>query len=528
MSGRWTGRRLHFIAIGGAGMSGLALVAHALGAQVTGSDRSDSAYLEPLREEGIVPVIGHAAENIPAGDDVEVVVSTAIGADNPERAAAAARGLRELHRSELLAEVSAEKRTLAIAGTHGKTTTSSMAAHALLRMGEDPAYLIGGELRTTGRNAAWGAGEWLVVEADESDRSFLRLSPQLSVVTNIELDHHATYGSKGEVEAAFGEFLARSGRVIVWDGPDAEAFLDRSGIGEAAFFRADDVVLTPGGSEFTWAEQRVRLSVPGAHNVANAAAALTACVMMGLPRETLAGTLEDFRGAGRRFEVLGTTASGATVVDDYAHHPTEVAATLAAARTREPRRLVAVFQPHLYSRTQQLAREFGAALAAADVVCVLGIYPAREAAADFPGVSGLAIAEAAADVAGGRRSCGCPDSTTRGPSSPSCCATATCASSSARGTSCSWGGRWWRAAHQARLPDRRHRLNGSPRVYRCDGAWDDCGRAFRRRPPREGPRRARAGCVGGGPGVLCGSGPGRRLRRGVGRAGVGRLLAPRG
>ena len=356
--------RLHFIAIGGAGMSGLALVAHALGAQVTGSDRSDSAYLEPLREEGIVPVIGHAAENIPAGDDVEVVVSTAIGADNPERAAAAARGLRELHRSELLAEVSAEKRTLAIAGTHGKTTTSSMAAHALLRMGEDPAYLIGGELRTTGRNAAWGAGEWLVVEADESDRSFLRLSPQLSVVTNIELDHHATYGSKGEVEAAFGEFLARSGRVIVWDGPDAEAFLDRSGIGEAAFFRADDVVLTPGGSEFTWAEQRVRLSVPGAHNVANAAAALTACVMMGLPRETLAGTLEDFRGAGRRFEVLGTTASGATVVDDYAHHPTEVAATLAAARTREPRRLVAVFQPHLYSRTQQLAREFGAALAA--------------------------------------------------------------------------------------------------------------------------------------------------------------------
>jgi UDP-N-acetylmuramate--alanine ligase len=398
----WEGRRLHFIAIGGAGMSGLALVARALGAHVTGSDRSDSAYLEPLREEGIVPVLGHAAENIPAGDDVEVVVSTAIPPDNPERAAAAARGLRELHRSELLAEVSAEKRTLAIAGTHGKTTTSSMAAHALLRMGEAPSYLIGGELRTTGRNAAWGAGEWLVVEADESDRSFLRLSPQLSVVTNVELDHHATYGSKAEVEAAFGEFLARSGRVIVWDGPDAEAFLDRSGIGEAAFFRADDVVLGPGGSEFTWAEQRVRLAVPGAHNVANAAAALTACVMMGLPRETLAGTLEDFRGAGRRFEVLGTTASGATVVDDYAHHPTEVAATLAAARTLQPRRLVAVFQPHLYSRTQQLAREFGAALAVADVVCVLGIYPAREAAADFPGVSGLAIAEAAADAAGGR------------------------------------------------------------------------------------------------------------------------------
>jgi UDP-N-acetylmuramate--alanine ligase len=403
MSGPWAGRRLHFIAIGGAGMSGLALVAHALGASVTGSDRSDSAYLVPLREEGIEPVIGHAAGNIPAGDDVEVVVSTAIGIDNPERVAAAERGLRELHRSELLAEVCGQKRTLAVAGTHGKTTTSSMAAHALLRMGEDPGYLIGGELRTTGRNAAWGAGEWLVVEADESDRSFLRLRPQLSIVTNVELDHHATYGSRAEVEAAFGEFLANSGRVIVWDGPDADAFLDRVGVGEAAFFRADDVELRPDGSTFTWAEQRVRLGVPGAHNVLNAAAALTALVMTGLPREQLAVALEDFQGAGRRFETLGTTASGATVVDDYAHHPTEVAATLAAARTLQPRRIVAVFQPHLFSRTQQLAREFGAALAAADVICVLDVYPARERAEDFPGVTGLAIAEAAADVAGGRQ-----------------------------------------------------------------------------------------------------------------------------
>jgi UDP-N-acetylmuramate--alanine ligase len=399
----WPGRRLHFIAIGGAGMSGLALVARELGATVTGSDRSESSYLAPLREAGIAPVIGHAPENVPAGDDVEVVVSTAIAPDNRERMAAAERGLRELHRVDLLAEVAALKRTLAVAGTHGKTTTSSMAAHVLLRMGEEPGYLIGGELRTTGRNAAWGSGEWLVVEADESDRSFLRLSPQLSIVTNVELDHHATYGSRAEVEAAFGEFLARSGRCILWDGPDVDAFLDRVGIGEAAFFRADDVELRPDGSEFTWAEQRVRLHVPGAHNVLNAAAALTACVMMGLPREELARTLEDFQGAGRRFEVLGTTAAGATVVDDYAHHPTEGAATLAAARTLRPSRVVAVFQPHLYSRTRQLAREFGAALAAADVVCVLDVYPAREAAADFPGVSGLLVAEAAADAAGGRR-----------------------------------------------------------------------------------------------------------------------------
>jgi UDP-N-acetylmuramate--alanine ligase len=399
----WQGRRLHFVAIGGAGMSGLALVAHALGAQVTGSDRAESAYLQALRAEGMQPVVGHAAENLPAGEDVEVVVSTAIAQDNVELVAARARGLRVLHRSELLAEVCAEKRTLAVAGTHGKTTTSSMAAHALLRMGREPAYLIGGELRTTGRNAAWGAGEWIVVEADESDRSFLRLSPQLSIVTNVELDHHATYRSRAEVEAAFGEFLARSGRCIVWDGSDAEAFLDRVGIGEAAFFRAEDVELRPDGSAFTWAEQRVRLRVPGMHNVRNAAAALTALVMMGLPREELAGTLEDFAGAGRRFEVLGQTASGATVVDDYAHHPTEVAATLAAARTLRPRRVVAVFQPHLFSRTRELAREFGAALADADVVCVLDVYPARERAADFPGVSGLLVAEAAAAAAAGRR-----------------------------------------------------------------------------------------------------------------------------
>jgi UDP-N-acetylmuramate--alanine ligase len=398
----WSARRLHFVAIGGAGMSGLALVAHALGASVTGSDRAESGYLVALREEGIVPVIGHAAANVPEGEDVEIVVSTAVPADNPERAAGAARGLRELHRGELLAEITRERRTIAVAGTHGKTTTSSMAAHALLGLGEDPSYLIGGELRTTGRNAAWGTGDWLVVEADESDRSFLRLAPQIAVVTNVELDHHATYASLAEVEEAFVEFLAHSQRPVIWDGSDAEALLDRADVGDAAFFRADEVTLGPAGSEFTWAGRRVRLGVPGAHNVANAAAALTALLMLGLPAERLAGALEDFGGARRRFDRLGTTATGALVVDDYAHHPTEVAATLAAARTLEPRRLIAVFQPHLFSRTSLLAREFGTALAAADVVCVLDVYPARERAEDFPGVTGLRVAEAAADAAEGR------------------------------------------------------------------------------------------------------------------------------
>jgi UDP-N-acetylmuramate--alanine ligase len=390
----WEGRRLHFIAIGGAGMSGLALVAHALGAQVTGSDRSDSTYLEPLREEGIAPVIGHAAANIPAGDDVEVVVSTAIAADNPERAAAAARGLRELHRSELLAEVSAEKRTLAIAGTHGKTTTSSMAAHALLRMGEDPSYLIGGELRTTGRNAAWGAGEWLVVEADESDRSFLRLSPQLSVVTNIELDHHATYGgSLAGLHAAFDEFRRHAPLRVV--APDLARAGDHA-------FAPEGLQLQAGGSRFTWRGREVVLQVPGEHNARNAAAALEAiAVAEAADLDAAVAALATFEGAGRRFERLGTTASGAEVVDDYAHHPTEVAATIAAARSLQPRRLVAVFQPHLYSRTEELHREFGAALAQADVAVALDVYPARERAEDFSGITGRLIAESAADHGGG-------------------------------------------------------------------------------------------------------------------------------
>ena len=403
------GRRLHFVGIGGAGMSGLALVAHALGARVTGSDRGESPYLERVRAAGMAPAIGHDAVNLPAGDDVEVVLSTAIAGDNPELAAARERGLVERHRGELLAELAALKRCIAIAGTHGKTTTASMAAHALLRCDMDPCYLIGGELRSTATNAAWGTGEWVVVEADESDRSFLRLAPELAVVLNVELDHHATYGSQAEVEDAFLAFLHRAHRPILWDAPDAEALLDRGDIGEAAFFRADDVALGPEGSTFTWAQQRVRLSVPGAHNVANAAAALTACALAGAPAERLAGALEDFRGAGRRFERLGRTASGAEVVDDYAHHPTEVAATLAAARTLEPARLVAVFQPHLFSRTERLYREFGVALAAADVVGVLDVYPARERAEDHPGVTGRLVAAAAADAAPGRQVMWLPD-----------------------------------------------------------------------------------------------------------------------
>ena len=397
------GRRLHFVGIGGAGMSGLALIARSLGAAVSGSDNVDTAYLARVREAGVEPVIGYDAANVPAGDDVELVVSTAIAAANPERAAGRERGLREVHRGALLGELSRLRRTIAIAGTHGKTTTASMATHALTAIGWEPSYVIGGALRTTGCNAAWGAGDWLVVEADESDRSFLELAPEIAVVTNVELDHHTTYASHVELERAFADFLRGSLRVVVADAAEAEAFLDRAGIVDAALFGASDIALHAGGARFAWAGQEVALSVPGAHNVANAAAALTACVVAGAEPAQLAGTLADFAGAGRRFERLGETASGALVVDDYAHHPTEVRAAILAARTLGRRRVVAVFQPHLYSRTELLAREFGAALALADAAVVLEIYPSRERAEDFPGVSGLAIAEALADAARGRR-----------------------------------------------------------------------------------------------------------------------------
>ena len=392
-----SGRALHFVGIGGAGMSGLALVAHALGARVTGSDRATSGpYIDRLRAAGIEPQPGHAAEHVPP--DAELVVSSAIAADNPERAAGRERGQRELHRADLLGELTRARPTIAVTGTHGKTTTTSMVVHALIACGLAPAYLVGGEVRSTGTNAAWGDGPWLVVEADESDRSLLKLAPAIAVLTNAELDHHTTYASVQEVYATFAAFLATAADAVIWDRPELLALRD----GPATAFDVRAPELSAAGSRFELDGVTVELSIPGAHNALNAAAALTACRLAGADLAEAAAALKDFTGAGRRFERLGSTPAGALVVDDYAHHPTEVAATIAAARTLGPRRVVAVFQPHLYSRTQAQAREFGAALAAADVVVVTGIYEARERPEDFPGVSGLRVAEAAADAAGGR------------------------------------------------------------------------------------------------------------------------------
>jgi UDP-N-acetylmuramate--alanine ligase len=381
--GPWSGRRLHFVGIGGAGMSGLALVARELGAEVTGSDRSpDSPY---LRRTGLRAAAGHDAANVPPG--AEVVYSSAIPPENPERRA----GSRELHRADLLGELTRLKPTIAVTGTHGKTTTSSMIVHALRAVGMDPSYLVGGEVRSTGSNAGWGAGGWLVVEADESDRSLLRLAPTIAVLTNAELDHHATYASKRDVDETFRAFLAMAQEVVAGE----EGF-------RGTLVRPRDVALDGGGSRFTVDGVPVTLTVPGEHNAANAALALAACRLAGAAPEAAAAALAHFTGAGRRFERLGTTAAGAEVVDDYAHHPTEVRATLVAARTLAPRRLVTAFQPHLFSRTRHGYREFGKTLALADLVVVLDVYPARERADDFPGVTGRLVAAATADHAGGR------------------------------------------------------------------------------------------------------------------------------
>src|SRR5919202_541303 len=242
----WGGRRLHFVGIGGAGMSGLALVAHALGAEVTGSDRSPrSPYTRPLREAGVVPAAGHDAAHVP--DGAELVVSSAIGPENPERAAARERGLRELHRADLLGELTRLRPTIAVTGTHGKATTSSMVVHALRGCGLDPGCLVGGEVRSTGANAGWGTGEWLVVEADESDRSLLRLSPRIAVLTNAELDHHTTYASRRDVEATFAAFLAAAERAVVWDRPELLAL---AGDTPVTPFDVPAPVLDPGGATF--------------------------------------------------------------------------------------------------------------------------------------------------------------------------------------------------------------------------------------------------------------------------------------
>jgi UDP-N-acetylmuramate--alanine ligase len=383
------GRELHFIAIGGAGMSGLALVCHAMGARVTGTDRAESAYFKRVVDAGIQARLGHDPEAVPA--DAEIVVSSAIPDDNPELERARERGQRILHRGQLLAEVCAQKRLIAVAGAHGKTTTAGMLAWI---GGRDVAYLLGGELPGLEggppTNAHWAPdAEWVVAEADESDASFLELRPEVAVVTNVELDHHARWSSRAELVDAFRSFAEPASSLVLGADPSLEAVIASQG-GVVRFDAG-----SPGPS--------LELAVPGEHNLLNARAAFAAAQLAGLGDDSeIADRLGGFPGMLRRLERKGARGD-AEIYDDYAHHPTEVAASLAALRGLGPRRLIAVFQPHLYSRTKALADRFGRALSAADEVAVLDVYPAREEpVGELAGVSGLDVARATADRAGGK------------------------------------------------------------------------------------------------------------------------------
>jgi len=404
--------RVHFIGIGGAGMSGIARILLARGVAVSGSDAKDSRALAALRAVGAQVHVGHAAGHVDGASTV--VVSSAVRETNPELAAARAAGLLVLHRSQALAAVMAGRRGAAVAGTHGKTTTTSMLTVALQFCGADPSFAIGGELTEGGANAHDGSGDVFVAEADESDGSFLIYRPQVSIITNVEADHLDHYGTGEAVEAAFDAFADR-----VAPGGTLVACADDAGsarvAARAAARRADLRVLTYGESpdadvrvvhldasgsrvafglvaEPLTASLALTLRVPGRHNALDAAAAWTAAVAgLGLPGDRVAAGLETFGGTRRRFEAKGE-AGGVRVFDDYSHHPTEVAAALAAARAvAGAGRVVAAFQPHLYSRTRIFAGEFAQALGLADEVVVLDVYGARED--PEPGVSGALIAD---------------------------------------------------------------------------------------------------------------------------------------
>jgi UDP-N-acetylmuramate--alanine ligase len=399
--------RVHFIGIGGAGMSGIARILLARGMAVTGSDMKDSAALASLRALGAVVHVGHDAQHVEGADTV--VVSTAIRESNPEVVAARRLGLRILPRAAALASVMDGRRAVAVAGTHGKTTTTSMLTVALQHCGADPSFAIGGNLNESGANAHNGTGEIFVAEADESDGSFLAYQPEIAIVTNVEADHLDNYGTPENYVRAFEDFADRITGFLVAcaDDPGARELAERVAkrgadvrtYGESADadVRIVDLELNGGGASFELVTRgrrqgRLTLRLPGRHNALNAAAAFTVGIGLGFASRDFTDGLAGFTGTRRRFELKGY-AGGVWVYDDYAHHPTEVAAVLAAARPLAgDGRVVAVFQPHLYSRTRIFANEFGRALGAADEVIVMDVYAARED--PEPGVTGAIVAQA--------------------------------------------------------------------------------------------------------------------------------------
>jgi UDP-N-acetylmuramate--alanine ligase len=398
---------VHFVGIGGAGMSGIARILLARGVAVSGSDRRESPTLLALRALGARVAVGHDPAHL--GDADTVVVSTAIRADNPELVAARERDLRVLPRAVALASVMAGRRSVAVAGTHGKTSTTSMLTVAVQACGADPSFAVGGDLNESGSNAHAGTGDVFVAEADESDRSFLLLDPFAAIVTNVEADHLDNYGDLAAVEEAFDRFMGtvdpRGFVVVCADDPGAARLrgvptpgrLRTYGTADDADLRIADLDVAPDGTSYTAMLDgqelgRVRIQVPGEHMARNSAAALLAGLELGMPVARLVDGLARFGGVHRRFELKGVVG-GVRVYDDYAHHPTEVTAQLHAARAvAGGGRLVVAFQPHLYSRTREFAAGFGQALGLADEVVVMDVYGARED--PVPGVTGAMVAEA--------------------------------------------------------------------------------------------------------------------------------------
>ena len=397
-------RHIHFIGVGGAGMSGIAEVLLNLGYTISGSDLSDSSTLRRLAALGIQTHVGHSAENVQSAD--AVVTSTAVKADNPEVLVAKSRHIPVVPRAVMLAELMRMKQGIAIAGTHGKTTTTSLVASVLAEAGLDPTFVIGGRLNSAGTNAKLGTGDYIVVEADESDASFLNLLPVMSVVTNIDADHMETYGHDFEkLKSAFVEFLHRMpfyGTAIVCsDDPGVQSIVDQLarpvttyGLEEGAQIRAMNVRADHGQMQFTVQRRNgvilpdllIVLNLPGLHNVLNALAAISVAVELGVEDAAVQRALANFKGVGRRFQRYGEVkllnqAGSFTLIDDYGHHPVEMAATLAAARGAFPgRRLVLAFQPHRYTRTRDCFEDFVSVISqGADTVLLTEVYAAGEA-----------------------------------------------------------------------------------------------------------------------------------------------------
>ena len=383
-------KHVHFVGIGGIGMSGIAEVLLNLGYKVTGSDIKASAITDRLEQLGATIYPRHAAENVPGAH--VVVTSSAVRTDNPEIQEAQRRKIPVIPRAEMLAELARLKYAITIAGTHGKTTTTSMIATVLDRAGHDPTVVVGGLLNTIGSNARLGKGEFIVLEADESDRSFLLLSPAIAVVTNIEADHLDQYRDLEDIRTAFLSFINKvpfyGAAVLCLDDPTVQSLIPQIkrrivtyGTAATADVCISDIQLQGLGSAFTirfngGSTQRMKLNVPGMHNVLNATAAFAAARDMGVEPHIICAALESFRGVDRRFQIK--SCDGVTVIDDYAHHPTEIRATLSAAKAGNFQRIFAIFQPHRYTRTFHLFDDFARAFNLADVVLVLDIYPAGE------------------------------------------------------------------------------------------------------------------------------------------------------